>query len=1223
MLYLSHLTLTSSLVFDLAANEDTSYGAAITAEHGNVADTGSDKPANTKRLQADEADYTLASSPDEVPVEEDDSPVLTNLEKIPKDSSRPGAKEKSGQECAVFENSELSDVSLSAESSSDSAKCVSSKSASESSTREEESVEETTKTEREHQASAGSLESPGRAKRSDPSMGHANHEVPGTRASGQSDDEVYMPLRTWKEKRIQDIRRRMARQRVQGRKDTLTNRIDARQRFLSSPSSTRQCKRRDRVIAQLYLFLRQPSCEAGRRAKASRLKLGRVSNSSIDRDEAEADRSDMDSEIAGDMSELSQDEDSRHSRGSQTVPNVDKPDSLSSHVESIDVVAQEMHQDSRPLLQRQRVVSHHQNGSNLSAATERNHSNRASQDCGDKKSSQSQLVVVPSVQPRCLPRDRRSHFVLSRPWNLERSKLVTSFAPSFKMAEQKSVQIPIKGFLAPGHHMNVSLNFTESTEDAVASDTTLQSFSTIGKMHLRVRSALKATLWWKGYDKHSSYGSVTDRSGPLKNDTTLKWENSSRVGRKRNAEPRGFWKSEVWRKFRLLESFLLTQASTVDKQRKDRSGDRWLLEGARDKPFNFASFDAGARVLTSSANAVGAKNTLTNNPDQYMLMPCVGDGIMGSRWIDIELSEEIVVTSFETANFEFYSSFPQRVAVLGATSYPPKRWYVLGIFNFKNVRTIQRFVIDKRSVARYLRVVYAGKQGNEYYCPVSVVRVYGKTLIADWKDALNPSRSSASEADGLASTGMAEAVPRRQGEATQTTQQPHPDEHCQSRRMKRTWDGAAAKLTTEEISGWDGVAIDGEDSFRLRARHVVDDNNPDMRGTRADDGEHENSVAGSVRSDSLRDKSDGNVLDSVESASKNRDAGSKIAKSEGQTSSVPGQDSDHDGRESTQTAGVDEPRHVASNTHKGSASKHESSHAFSKQRSGDTSDDVSEEDLELLHVFRDETLSPSSNEENIFRKVTRMIRLLELNQSLTNQYIDTHLAKYVNALTNIRMEAQRAHEEAAMARSRLAALASSMQASVDQIARSALKRDILICVLLVLVALLIGAHCVLWAAFSGVQLHNIAHLDGEDSRNGLTSVILDTPDHGMNDSRRSGSKRKGRKNKDKGQPRIPRSPLFQRANTADSLSLGSTPTRDAAIGASSSETRPSRKKQDFSDSSRTASNFGSSERSVNHSNCFRIPDTDRDAGESRASMTRSWSTDLSSRQLVEGKKHSQ
>jgi hypothetical protein len=135
-----------------------------------------------------------------------------------------------------------------------------------------------------------------------------------------------------------------------------------------------------------------------------------------------------------------------------------------------------------------------------------------------------------------------------------------------------------------------------------------------------------------------------------------------------------------------------------------------------------------------------------------------------------------------------------------------------------------------------------------------------------------------------------------------------------------------------------------------------------------------------------------------------------------------------------------------------------------------SAEDLSEEDINVLKAVREDVLSPVSSEENIFRKVTRMIRVLELNQSLTNQYIDTHLSKYASALSQARADALRAREDAALIRSQLSQLTSSYQAYLGRLSTAAVRRDVLICILLVLVALLVGSQVVLWTALTGVQL---------------------------------------------------------------------------------------------------------------------------------------------------------
>jgi hypothetical protein len=531
------------------------------------------------------------------------------------------------------------------------------------------------------------------------------------------------------------------------------------------------------------------------------------------------------------------------------------------------------------------------------------------------------------------------------------------------------------------------------------------------------------------------------------------------------------------------------------------------LYGTREKPFNFASDDAGARVLAASVSAVGSKKVLNSNPDQYMLVPCAGDGVGGSRWIDIELSEEVVVSSFETGNFEFYSSFPRRIAVLGSTSYPPKRWNTLALFDFASVRTMQRFTIPNRAVTRYLRVIFAGRQGNERYCPISVVRVFGKTLIADWKDALEGSPAP----DGGVAAVSPEQLPFGDGGVADGVE------------------AAIAHPASPELAGASPLppppagAVDT--GFRPTVLPVVGGQDPSGQPDSAISAAASSSAAGKSGGDAARsapslppasaeppssaatvgsrvdDDGDSDVDNATALEDEARRVYMPVDGSEGTVASrapptLPSGTAETVVSQNTLKAGAD--ANVVDNTHgpdadcassvlpeamrvAGSdayAKATEQSHAIAGTLDGNPANELSEEDMKVLSAVREEALSPFSSEENVFRKVTRMIRLLELNQSLTNQYIDTHLARYAQALSAARAEAGHVKEEAALTRSYLTGLTSSTQASLDQMAAASFKRDVLICVLLILVAILIGSHCVLWSALSGVaELYSAVNAD--------------------------------------------------------------------------------------------------------------------------------------------------
>lgn len=600
------------------------------------------------------------------------------------------------------------------------------------------------------------------------------------------------------------------------------------------------------------------------------------------------------------------------------------------------------------------------------------------------------------------------------------------------------------------------------------------------------------------------------------------------------------------------------------------------LYGTRERPFNFASVDAGARVLAASGNAVGYRKTLNNNMDQYMLVPCAGDGVGGSRWIDIELSEEVVLTSFETANYEYYSSFASRVALLGATEYPPKKWNTLAVFDVASVRSIQRFKIPNRAVARYLRIIYAGKQGNEFYCPVSVIRAFGKTLIADWKDSLEGSggskavddddsriphaphsTASTSQKDFAGGLGRASSGPsdERQQETTIKSDKGtrpevgHRDDGCRGKR-------GGQELSVNNLGG----PADGSDPQKDAEAFI------DGAG-----------ASGESKTSPLEDKVD---LATVKHASKPaptattiattfdspklvRDATRDAVIADGTATAKPGalpplvgaggvEDSDIVKKNDDDIQGgatgaiaVSSPNLVPPPTAAvppwGAANLATNSAAFDEQ--------LSEEEMALLKAVREEVLQPVSTEQNIFRKVTRMIRVLELNQSLTNQYIDTHLSQFALALRSVRFESVRAQQDAAVTRSSLTGLASSTQAGLDQISAASLKRDVLIGVLLVLVALLIGSHCVLWAALGSVaqldsqRVNEAGVEDVTSANNGLQRprngtamrkvVRLSEIEEIVSPT--SGSKRSKKKKSSRGDKRPGGSiPLFPKSPTADS-----------------------------------------------------------------------------------------
>ncbi|CCK69189.1 Slp1p KNAG_0C00760 [Huiozyma naganishii CBS 8797] len=151
----------------------------------------------------------------------------------------------------------------------------------------------------------------------------------------------------------------------------------------------------------------------------------------------------------------------------------------------------------------------------------------------------------------------------------------------------------------------------------------------------------------------------------------------------------------------------------------------------KDK-FNFASLDCAATMVKTNSEASGATSILIENKDKYLLNPCSA----AKKFVVIELCEDILVEELVMANFEYFSSTFKRFRVSVSSRFPaPKNgWNVLGEFEGENTRDLQRFEIANPQIwAKYVRIEYLTHYDHEYYCPLSLVRVHGKTMMDEFK----------------------------------------------------------------------------------------------------------------------------------------------------------------------------------------------------------------------------------------------------------------------------------------------------------------------------------------------------------------------------------------------------------------------------------------------------------------------------------------------------------
>ena len=159
------------------------------------------------------------------------------------------------------------------------------------------------------------------------------------------------------------------------------------------------------------------------------------------------------------------------------------------------------------------------------------------------------------------------------------------------------------------------------------------------------------------------------------------------------------------------------------------------LEGRVYKEkFNFASLDCAATIIKTNSEASAAGSILVENKDKYLLNVCSAP----NQFVIIELCEDILVEEVVMANFEYFSSTFKDIRLSVADGYPASEtkngWVVLGDFLAENTRRLQSFRIDNPRIwAKYLRIEVLSHYGNEYYCPISLVRVHGKTMMEEFR----------------------------------------------------------------------------------------------------------------------------------------------------------------------------------------------------------------------------------------------------------------------------------------------------------------------------------------------------------------------------------------------------------------------------------------------------------------------------------------------------------
>ncbi|VDK22313.1 unnamed protein product [Taenia asiatica] len=138
---------------------------------------------------------------------------------------------------------------------------------------------------------------------------------------------------------------------------------------------------------------------------------------------------------------------------------------------------------------------------------------------------------------------------------------------------------------------------------------------------------------------------------------------------------------------------------------------------------NIAASECGAKLLQASPSAKHAPSILVDNNDEYMNQPCASE-----KWFIIETCEPVQLGIIQIANYELFSSRCKTFRVSVSDRYPAKQWEQIGIFQGQDVKGLQTFHVSGSATGRlikYVKFEMLDHYGNEHFCPITMVRLFG------------------------------------------------------------------------------------------------------------------------------------------------------------------------------------------------------------------------------------------------------------------------------------------------------------------------------------------------------------------------------------------------------------------------------------------------------------------------------------------------------------------
>lgn len=395
--------------------------------------------------------------------------------------------------------------------------------------------------------------------------------------------------------------------------------------------------------------------------------------------------------------------------------------------------------------------------------------------------------------------------------------------------------------------------------------------------------------------------------------------------------------------------------------------------------FNYASFDCAATVLKTNPKAKSTSSILVEHKDSYMLNECSAK----NKFLIVELCEDILVDTIVLANYEFFSSMFRHFRVSVSDRYPVKldRWRVLGTFEARNSREIQPFLITEPQIwARYLRIELLTHYGNEFYCPMSLLRVHGTTMMEQYRREEEEARGDDDFADPIEVVAE-EPVQTAAILADEGVPQDQKDERAELLRESQIQtdnDSKASDADTNRESSRDDSSSGGKQGGRPPGLSIEVSNNDnthsDPQGHQSDDHTADPSVPANTVKDSATDSSSEGSGAGPEPLSSPSTA-IHISKSPTSTAEHYTGDSKPVSLQGTDT------RHAV-NTDAGTVSN-----VPSNKQNPNNTHSASQPTAQTRSSGQPQPNTPPT-QESFFKSISKRLQYLEANSTLSLQYIE-------------------------------------------------------------------------------------------------------------------------------------------------------------------------------------------------------------------------------------------